>query len=247
MINFHGEIVSDYERAKLINADALDAMEKIPKGCIEAIIADPPYMIGAKSAGNMRAKSGGWADMENASLWFKTWLSQAKELLRPTGYACIFTNWRSMPVLQMAFAKSGWEIDSAMIWDKKWIGPAGPKQLRPRYEMILFAGREESKINDRCCPDIIECKWQAGNMNEAGHPAEKPVFLIRKLIKILSLKSDAIILDPFMGSGTSGVAAILEGIKFIGIEREEEYFSMAQRRIHNAIKEPSLFSQAANK
>ena len=64
---------------------------------IDALITDPPYMIGAISTGNAKAKSGGWADMENAAWWFAAWLKEARRLLRPDGFACVFGKVKNQP------------------------------------------------------------------------------------------------------------------------------------------------------
>jgi site-specific DNA-methyltransferase (adenine-specific) len=116
-----------------------------------------------------------------------------------------------------------------MIWDKQWIGLAGPQQLRPRYELAIFAAMPDAKIDDRSAPDIYACKWLAGNMKTTEHPAEKPVELIRHLIRLVT-KPGGAILDPFAGSGTTGVACIEEGRTFVGIEREAEWVMVGMER-----------------
>lgn len=217
---FHSEEIGN---ATLYQGDCMEILQSLPPFSVDAVITDPPYMIGAISTGDAKAKSGGWADMENAAWWYAAWLKKARRILKPDGYLCIFGNWRSMPTLMYAFAKIKWPIDSCLIWDKEWIGPAGPRQLRPTYEIVFFAGMPDAKIPDRSVSDIYRCKWQAGNKKTTEHAAEKPVQLMQHLIRIVT-KPGAIVVDPFMGSGTTGEAAHLEKRQFIGIERETEYF-----------------------
>jgi site-specific DNA-methyltransferase (adenine-specific) len=133
-----------------------------------------------------------------------------------------------------------------MVWDKQWIGPAGPQQLRPRYEVVIFAAMPDAKIDDRSEPDIYGCKWMAGNMKTTEHPAEKPVDLIRHLVRLVT-KPGAVVLDPFSGSGTTGVACLAEGRRFVGIERESEWVRVGIERCTTEAKqgrEQSLFDTA---
>lgn len=134
---------------------------------------------------------------------------------------------------------------SLAIWDKEWIGPGGHKGLRPSYEVVALFAHDGFTIEDRGVPDIFRFKWHPA-MHETDHPAEKPEALLRRLID-LSTKLDGTVLDPFMGSGTTGVACAKLGRKFIGVEIHEPYFRIACRRIADAVNggvQPELFPHA---
>lgn len=214
----------------LHHGDSLEHLARISPVSVQAVIADPPYMIGAISVGDPKSKCGTWADMENSAFWFAHWFQQSKRILRPDGFLVVFGNWRSIPTLIRAFDLAHLSVNSCMVWDKQWIGPGGPAALRPTYEIVMFAGMPEAQIVDRKASDIFACKWQAGSKAESGHPAEKPVPLMRHLIRLVA-PSGGMIVDPFMGSGTTGLAARLEGCDFIGIEREARWVEIAERRI----------------
>jgi site-specific DNA-methyltransferase (adenine-specific) len=221
----------------LYRGDALEILPTLEAGSVDAIITDPPYMIGAISVGNIRAKHGTWADMENSAYWFSRWITQGKALLKSTGYFVVFGSWRSLPTMTRAFSLAKLSVTSAMVWDKAWIGPAAKNQLRPRYEMIFFIAMPDAVIPDRSAPDIAVCKWQAGSMKETAHPAEKPVDLLRTLTQLVT-PPGGMVLDPLAGSGSTGVAAVRSGRRFIGIEREAEYVSIACARIAAAVAAP---------
>lgn len=216
--------------AQVIHGDCLEMLMDIADGTQDLVLADPPYMIGAVSVGNAKSKSGTWADMENSAHWFTAWFREAQRVLRPTGYLAVCTNWRSLPTLMRALSLCKMPSTSCLVWDKAWIGPAGPSQLRPTYEMVLIAAMPDARIDDRGASDIHRVKWMASHSGKSGHPAEKPVELMRHLIKLLS-PAEGAVLDPFCGSGTTGIAALLEGRRFIGIEREAEYVDIARARI----------------
>ena len=210
--------------------DCLEVMAGMEANTFDAIVTDPPYMVGAISVGNAKAKAGTWADMENSAYWFAAWMAQCKRLLKPTGYLVCFGNWRSIPTLIRALSLCEMPATSCMVWDKLWIGPAGPQQLRGRYEILMFSAMPEARIDDRAAPDIESEKWMAGNMKETIHPAEKPVPLLRRVCRLVTPQGGTI-LDPFTGSGSTGKAARMEGFGFVGIEREPEYADIARARI----------------
>ena len=122
-----------------------------------------------------------------------------------------------------------------MVWDKQWIGPGGPRGLRPSYELVALFGGVGFAIKDRGLPDVQQ--FPVGSYKANGHPAEKPVSLMDFLVK----HTPGIVLDPFLGSGTTGVSAMRAGRQFIGIEQDEKWFDIACSRIEEAQKQAALF------
>ena len=202
-------------------------------GSVDAVITDPPYMIGAISTGDAKSKAGSWVDLMNASFWYREWIGECWRVTRDGGYLVIFLNWRTLPMLMKACADKKIPTNSLAVWDKEWIGPAGPAQLRPTYEMILFCGKGDAKIDNRSQADVIRCKWNAGHSGQSGHPAQKPVPLLKQIVELVT-KPGQTVLDPFMGGGTTGIAAVQLGRGFVGCEGDEEYFRLASERIAGA-------------
>jgi DNA modification methylase len=229
----------------LRHGDCLAIMRDIPDASVDAVVTDPPYMVGAISVGNARAKAGTWADMENSAYWFSAWMKECKRTLKPTGHLLCFGNWRSIPTLIRALSLCDMPSTSCLVWDKQWIGLAGPQQLRGRYEIVMFSAMPEARIDDRAAPDIENQKWQAGSMRETKHPAEKPVPLLQRLCRLVTPPGGTV-LDPFAGSGSTGKAAALEGFRFIGIEREAEYVEIARARIAAAVARAGLSERTAS-
>jgi DNA modification methylase len=211
----------------IYHGDALEILPHLGTSTVAACITDPPYVIGAVSAGTMASKSGGWADMMNSALWFTVWYREVSRVLR-TADGCFWTflNWRTIPVVMRAALDAGLPVTSMLVWDKEWIGPGGPQGLRPSYELVALMAHPEFQIPDRGIPDIWRC--QVGSYKASGHPAEKPEPLVRRIIE--SSAVDGIVLDPFLGSGTTAVAAKNAGRHCIGIEAEERYCELAATR-----------------
>lgn len=217
----------------IYHGDAMEVLPTLPRGSIHAVITDPPYVIGAVSAGNMASKSGGWADMMNSALWFTTWYRMVDRLLATSGCFWTFLNWRTVPVVLRAALDAGLPVTSMAVWDKQWIGPGGSQGLRPSYELVALLARPDFAVVDRGVADVLQC--QVGSYKEHGHPAEKPERLVRRLIGLSSVPPGGTVLDPFLGSGTTAVAAKAEGVRCIGIEAEERWCEMAARRLAQGV------------
>ena len=228
--------------ALIIKGDCLDVMADQPDSSIDAIVTDPPYMIGAISIGDSKAKAGSMVDLQNAAYWYKLWIGECLRVLKPTGFIWVFGNWRSLPIYTIASDSLKCKIQSCLVWDKEWIGPSAKSQLRPSFEIaVLFAKSKDAEIHDRGARDVFRCKWMASHSGKSGHPAEKPVELMSYLCRLIT-PPGGLILDPFCGSGSTGVAAMREGFNFIGIELNHDYAEIARRRIDHERNKTPLFS-----
>ncbi len=223
--------------ATLYCGDCLEVINEIAPLSARAIITDPPYGINTKSDGS--GKLSPWADMCNSAFWYAEWFNRARSRLRQDGCMWTCLNWRSLVTFQKAACDIGWPIESLLVWDKRWIGPGGSRGLRPSYELVALLANEGFSIDDRGLPDIQAFKWSSQKPN--GHPAEKPVGLKRFLIEN-STKPGELVIDLFMGSGTTGEAAMLSGRKFIGVELDPQWFDVACTRIDAAQAQQELFA-----
>lgn len=226
-------------RWTLHEGDCLDILPGVAPLSVDAVITDPPYMIGASSVGDPGAKSGTWADTMNVARWYADWLRLCQRALRPTGHAIVFCNWRTIPTLLRAFDLCGWGVTSCLLWDKEWIGPGGTQGFRPQHEVILHAAMPQAQIANRGLPDVVRHKWMAGNMRTTAHPAEKPVGVLRWLVEATT-SPGALVVDPFAGSGTTGVAAVAAGRRFVGIESEARWVALARERLDDATAQGGL-------
>lgn len=214
----------------LYHGDALDVLPDLRANQAGLVLTDPPYVIGAVSAGNIGAKAGGWGDMMNSARWFRDWYSMARRILRQDGALWTFCNWRSLPVVMKAAADAEWSVASTLVWHKDWIGPGGTVGLRPSYEMVALLPMPDFAIPDRGLPDVWTEPWSAFKPN--GHPAEKPVPLLSRILQASDV--DGPIVDPFAGSGSTLRAASDLGLSAIGIEAEERWCEVAASRLQQA-------------
>lgn len=216
--------------ATLYCGDALEILPTLTK--VGAILTDPPYGINTKSDGS--GKLSPWGDLVNSAHWYAAWMREARGRLTYDGAMWTCLNWRSLVTFQKASCDLAWPIDSLMVWDKRWIGPGGVRGLRPSYELVALFGMPEFAIKDRGLADVQP--FPVGSFKPNGHPAEKPIALMDFLVSV----TPGIVADPFMGSGTTGIAAMQRGRQFIGIEMDRRWFDAACERISRAQAQGTL-------
>lgn len=212
-----------------------DCREVLPSlGGVGLVVTDPPYTFGLAST-DQEGKAGGWGDLMNNALFYGAWLSECRKLTDARQGACwVFNSWRSFPVLARASFEIRWPITSLLVWDKEWIGPGGSRGLRPAYELVALFCHENFQLLDRGLPDIWRSQWASQRPN--GHAAEKPVDLLGRIVRESGGDGrDGAVLDPFMGSGSTLVAARREGRRSIGIEVEERWCEVAARRCSQGV------------
>lgn len=216
------------DRYSLYLGDCMDVLPTL--NGVDAVVTDPPYGINTKSDG--QGKINPWADLCNSAFWYAEWIKRCRRSLHHSGSMWTCLNWRSLTTFQKAACDISWPIESLLVWDKKWIGPGGSRGLRPSYELVALFCNDDFSIENRGLPDIQAFPWSS--IKPHGHPAEKPEGLCAFCVEHGCLSEGGTILDPFMGSGTTGVAAMKMGRRFIGIEIEPKYFDIAARRIEEA-------------
>jgi len=200
-----------------------DCMEVLPTlGKVDAVVTDPPYGIGYKSTlCNLGAQDFSEIEGDDGSLDLRPILLLAEYVLA-FGANCFP---HQLP------HRGRW-----LCWDKRTIDGAADKMLGSPFELAW--------ANKTSGYDKIVRVLHGGVVNADGgarlHPTQKPVSVMRQAIQ-WAASDAATILDPFMGSGTTGVAAVQMGRKFIGIEREPSYFATACRRIEQAYNQRPLF------
>ena len=206
---------------KLILGNCLEKLKSIDDKSIDLIITDPPYAVGVSSSGKK-------ADYGDLSL-IKPFMNElAKELFRvikDNGAIYMNCDWRTYPIWFDVFMPYR-PLTNLIVWDYGWIKAGG--HFRFRHELIMFWAMDKHKLTNRSSADV----WRIKPVNftvKRHHPAEKPVPLIEEVFRNSEGK---VVLDPFMGSGSTGVACNLNDKDFIGIELNPKYFDVAKERLN---------------
>ena len=211
---------------QIYNCDCLEGMKEIPDGSVDLICTDPPYCVGATSNG----VKGSFTDYFMLKPFWDGIFQEWQRILKDGAHIYINTDWRTYPFLYPILQKY-FVVRNLIVWDYDWIKMGN--YYRYRHELIIFATKGASQRTFSATePDI----WKIRPVNvtrERNHPSEKPIELCEKIILNSSAEND-VVLDCFIGSGSTAVACVNTGRQFIGFELDEKYFEIAQKRISDA-------------
>ena len=223
---------------ELIQGDCLEVMRGMPDKSVDAVITDPPYGIGYQSARRIDKNDRFDIIKGDKELSFE-WMTEAKRITKDSGFIFCFCRWDTEHLFFNALVETGYKAQSQVIWDRGIHGLGDLKrQYAPMHDNALFATLSGYEF-PRHRPKSIY-RVDRLSADKLVHPTQKPVSLIKLIINDLTIK-DAIILDPFAGSGTTGIAAIQTERQSILIEIDPTYFAIAQERIRVAQMQPNLF------
>ena len=239
------------EWVTLYRGDALAVLASLPTASVDAIITDPPYSSGGMvrgdrtQPGSHRKYSGTFTDpgelvsftgdsrdQRAYSYWLALWLSESLRIVKPGGIGGLFTDWRQLPSTTDAIQSGGWIWRGIVPWVKDAYRPQSGR-FAAQCEYLVWGSAGAMPV-DHSAP-IHQGFFQGNPPRDREHVTQKPIEVMRELVKIVP--EGGTVLDPFMGSGTTGAAAVIEGRKFIGVEMVEHYAEVAKRRILTALGE----------
>jgi len=243
---------------KIICGDSIEVMKEIPSESVDLVITSPPYNLKNSTGNGMKDGRGGkW---KNASLvngysnyndniphseyakWQRDCLSEMFRVIKQDGAIFYNHKWRVQKGLiqdRQDIVKD-FPVRQIIIWRRKGGINFNPGYFLPTYEVIYLIAKPKFKLVPKANAkgDVWDFKQEMKN----SHPAPFPVALIDQIVKSTTSK---IILDPFMGSGTTAVTAIGNDRDFIGIEISPEYCSLANSRILQNKDNPEVFNLTA--
>lgn len=250
---------------KIYLGDCIEIMKDFPDNCIDSIVTDPPFNISGigkdiqrkslsskmyKRNSNIKKNFGDWDIMEEKKYYDFTrkWFKECARILKSKGWIFIFfskdrTGYFADPLRGLFFVNN-FKTKTIISWHKTNPVPSFRKMnFLSSCEFCVVGSKGESRIPNFLMQKEMHNFFETPNSSSYGktkHPTEKPEKLVEWLIKIGS-KENMIILDPFLGSGTTAIACIKLNRKFIGIEKEKEYFNIAEKRIFHYKRDLRLF------
>ncbi len=231
-------------RKCVLCADSRDVIKRIPDNSIDFILTDPPYNLGQHSTGNIplpgrSAMNNDVAEWDMIDFNPEEWADEFIRILKPSGNLFIFTSYNQLGRWYNCLDHK-FDTSNFMIWHK--TNPA-PKIFKAGFlnscEMIFTCWNKKHTwnfISQAEMHNFIESPicMRPERLSDPKHPAQKPVSILKKMIEIASNKDD-IIFDPFMGVGSTGVAAMELGRKFIGVELDKTYCEAGRKRIDEVL------------
>ncbi len=233
---------------RIICGDVTDSLRDIPSSSVDLIATDPPYNMGKAAWDEL-------GDFETYAAWCKGWLQECRRVLKPTGAIYVFGRWDMLRYVSIVMDELELLSQDFITWDT--IQGSGGGLWTNRQEHILYYSKTEQVFEDdnavkveRHEAHIREYKgreykfkhisnvWRIPCVDDkdaerTSHPTQKPVEIMERIIRA-SCPRDGIVLDCFMGSGTTGVAAIRTERQCIGIERDQSYIDIAVGRFVRA-------------
>ena len=244
--------------ATLYCGDSLQLATTLPR--IEAIITDPPYSSGGMVRGDrMQATASKYVNTDSKATYredfsgdnrdqraFLAWSTMVFSALHHNAVSgapiLVFTDWRQLPTMTDAIQCGGWVWRNLVTWWKP-----GVRMQRGRFsssaEYVVYGSHGPITEGEKSPQNVLSFAPVGGE--DKQHIAEKPVSLLESLIGVTP--AAACVTDPFMGSGTTGVACARTGRPFVGVEMDRRMFDIACERIENAQRQASLFDPAPSK
>ena len=245
---------------KIINGDSLEELKKIPRETFDLIFADPPYNLQLKSEltrpdrSKVSAVNDKWDQFENFKKYDDftyEWLSECKRILKKDGAIWVIGSYHNIFRVGTAIQNLGFWILNDVIWNKNNPMPnfRGTRFTNAHETLIWASKSEKSKYTFnyqslKCLNDDLQMRsnWDLPICNGSErlkkdgkkiHSTQKPEALLHRILLATSNKNE-LILDPFLGSGTTATVAKKLGRNYFGIEKEKNYFKAAEQRIKTA-------------
>jgi site-specific DNA-methyltransferase (adenine-specific) len=237
-------------RWTLYRADALSVLSSLADASVDGLITDPPYSSGGQfrgdRAGVSREKyhrgdskqadylpgfSGDNRDQRAYGIWCALWLGECLRVVRPGRAAVLFTDWRQLPITTDALQLGGWVMRGIAPWIKPHARPqVGRFSAAAEFAVWGTSGPSADDEAIGCIPGYLVCNPPRGD--DRVHSTQKPDEAMAWLLRIVP--RGGTVLDPFCGSGSTGVAALTTGRRFIGAELTEENAEIAAKRLEDA-------------
>ena len=245
------ENIGELELNKIYCMDCLDGIKKLPDNSVDLIVTDPPYFIenlkeDLKDQTIRRSSQNSifhadwdssFEDLDAYQYFIAKLLKEFRRVLKPKGQVYMFFSYHHLHWAREMIEKKGFRFYKYLIWYKPDIMGVFPNQYGCNYEVMLWFRNDERfgevKLNIGCKQrDVFTCNsTNIKYRKECGfHPTPKPKEIIKSLVKNGSDEGD-IVLDAFMGSGTTAVACKETNRKFIGFELNPDYIKIAEKRL----------------
>lgn len=257
ILSKHQKIFYEGESAQLVHGDIFKILPKLKTESVDMIFADPPYFLsndGVTCQGGkmVSVNKGEWdridgniASVINKHNFNRKWIRQCKRVLKPNGSIWISGTFHNIYSIGMALEQEGFKIINNITWQKTNPPPnLACRCFTHSTETILWAQKNDKKSHHyfnyelmkefnggKQMKDVWTGSLTKPSEKKCGkHPTQKPEYLLERII-LASTEEGAMILDPFCGSGTTGVAALRHGRVFIGIDNVEEYLEISRKRL----------------
>lgn len=217
---------------ELYQGDSLALMKGIPDGSVDLVVTDPPYRVISGGKPKRKGQPSGMLSLNDGKIFQhndidpEMWFPELYRVLKDNAHCYVMVNLLNLQEFMNAACQAGFKIHNLLIWKKNNATPNRWYMKNCEFTLFLYKGKAKHIINcgSKQCHEFDNIRGRK------SHPTEKPVELMEYYILNSSAENDTV-LDPFMGSGSTGVACVNTGRNFIGMELDEKYFSVADARM----------------
>lgn len=232
-------------RWQMVLGDCLDSLAEV-RVPVDALIADPPYSSGgftrgdrsvdpstkyrsSDSKGDEPSFAGDNRDQRSYLAWSALWLRHVSRVMRKGAPVAVWTDWRQLPITTDAIQAGGFVWRGIAVWTKD--GAARPQMGRFKSDAEFLVWGSLGPMPQRQDVGVLPGTFMSPPVHASmrAHLTEKPVAVMEQAVAICP--PDGLVLDPFAGSGSTGVACLRAGRRFVGIEVDEHYFALACERL----------------
>lgn len=215
----------------MLAGDCLEVMERLPAQSVDCVITDPPYGMAYQS--NWRVATRQFSAIQQDAAfdaeWTVAWMRACHRLLRPDTHFYAFCSDHHLGEFRTAAGAAGFNVKRTLVWIKDaWTSGDLEGDYGHQTEFIIFGQKGRRALNGARVGNVIEARRVPPQ--HIRHPTEKPVRVLRPLVQHSTALGE-VILDPFAGSGSTGVVAREEGRGYLLIEAEAEYLEIAESRL----------------
>lgn len=208
-------------RFSLHHGDCAAILATLPQGCVDLVVTDPPYVC------RYRDRSGRAVANDNHADWIAPAFREIHRVMKPDTLCVSFYGWQHVERFMLAWKAAGFTPVGHLVWPKDYTSRRG--FLAARHEQAFLLAKGHPPRPAVALPDVQPWAY-TGNTH---HPTEKAESVIRPLIDAFSRRGD-LVLDPFTGSGTTGIACARLDRRFLGVELDETHYRTAERRLAEA-------------
>lgn len=249
----------------LYNGDCLNILKQIPENSVDMVFADPPYMLSnggfTVHAGKMvSVNKGDWDKSNGVKQDFEfhlSWIQEVRRVLKPSGTLWISGTYHSIYQCGFALQVAGFHVLNDIAWFKPNASPnLSCRFFTASHETLIWARKDKKGKHTFNYGEMKNGTWPEDALKKPGlqmrsvwsmgtpkpsekvhgkHPTQKPIDLLKRVVLSSTNKGD-VILDPFSGSSTTGLAAVMNGRKFVGIDMDKKFLDLSIKRFKDIKK-----------
>lgn len=203
---------------RIVNADCLAVLPKLPDSSVDFILTDPPYITG------YRDRQGRTVANDDRAGWLRPAFAELYRVLKNDRFCVSFYGWPKVDRFFAAWRAAGFYPVAHLVWPKGYTSRQQFVGYQHEQAFVLAKGRPERPVN--IIGDVLPWQYTENRL----HPTQKPVSGLLPVVAAFSRRGD-VVLDPFCGSGSTLVAAQSLGRRYIGVELDAKYCAAAQQRL----------------